>query len=134
MARTPRLGPKIDQFFKLRKERLALESKADKIKIKEGVLKDQLIVDMDFQEVDSSSGVLGTVSITRPEIFRASDWPKLYAWIKKTGTFEVLSPRLHQSNINEQFESFTPAKKAKGIPGIEKGTVVKFHATAKRGM
>ena len=133
MARTPRLGPKIDQFFKLRKSRLSLEKEAEKIKKKENFIRDKLIQSMNEQEVDSASGVLGTVTVTQPEQFRAADWPAVFAWIKKTGTFEVLSPRLHQNNIAETLEQMTPAKQKKGIPGIETVKVTKFHATARRG-
>jgi hypothetical protein len=133
MARVPRLGPQIDKFFKLRKERLKLESAAKAIKTKEDHVKDRLIIAMDLQEVDSSAGVLGTVSITRPEVFRAADWPKIYAWVKKTGAFEIFGKTLHQSNIVEQLQE-NPKLAKKGIPGMEKATIVKFHATAKRGI
>jgi len=132
MARGIHLGTKIDKFFTLRNERLGLEKLAAAIKKKESGIKDQLITAMDKHEVESASGVLGTVSITRPEVARCSYWPALFAWIKRNNNFEVLSPRLHQSNIEELFEE-KPALARKGLPGVEHVAVVKFNATAKRG-
>lgn len=132
MARTPRLGPKIDQYFKLRRQRLDFEKEADKIKKKESKLKDQLIESMNKQEVDSATGVLGTVSITRPEVPRANDWPAFYAWIRKNNAFELLQRRVNEANVAERLEQ-KPQLRKTGIPGIEFVKVVKFHATGKRG-
>jgi len=128
-SKPPALGGKINAYFKLRTQRLKLEKEAGKIKTKEGVLQDTLIVAMNAAKIDSAKGSAGTVSLTRPEVFRSTDWPKLFAWIKKTGNFEVLSPRLHQSNIAEQLES-DPKLAKKGLPGVETAKVTKFHATA----
>lgn len=128
---SPALGKKIDRFFALRAKRLKIERDAKKIKTDEDELKDALIAALQKAKLDSAKGTHGTVSITTPKVFRATDWPAVFAWIKRTGSFEVLSPRLHQSNIDEQFEN-DPKLAKRGIPGTEQVSVVKFHATAAR--
>lgn len=132
MARTPRLGPKIDKFFKLHKERLRLESEAAKVKTKEIKLKDQLIAEMNLQEVDSARGVLGTISLSTPEVPRAIDWPLFYVWVRKNNAFELIQRRVHEGNTAERLEH-SPALKKKGIPGIEFVKITKFTPTMKRG-
>ncbi len=133
MAKPPAgLGKKIDRFFKLRKERLDLEKKAGKIKVKESDVRDDLIIMMDKAKLTAATEASGTVSITRPEIGRVDDWAALYAWIKRNNAFELLQRRLNQSDLDERYE-LKPVLAKNGIPGISKVTVVKFHATAKKG-
>ena len=131
-TKSPALGKKIDQFFKIQGKRLNLERQAKKIKIEENKVRDDLIEAMDKAKIDAAKGVLGTVSLRRPEIVRAVDWPALFKWVRKNNAFEILSRGLNQSNITERYEQH-PALAKKGIPGTDTVTVVKFSATAKRG-
>lgn len=131
-TKPPALGKKIDRFFSLRADRLKLEKQAAKFKEKENKVRDDLIIAMDKAKIDAAKGVLGTVSIKRPEIARAHDWPALFKWIRKNNAFEILKQGLNQSNITERYEQ-SPALAKKGIPGIDTVTVVKFSATPKRG-
>ncbi len=127
----PFLSNKIDKLFELRAERSKLAKAESKLKEREAVIKDDLIIAMGKAGTDLAKGTRGSVSISRPEVGRVHDWPKLQAWIKKTNTFEVLQLKLNQSNYMEQLES-SPALAKKGIPGVEKITVVKFTPTAKK--
>jgi len=131
-ARTVALGKRIDKYFEVRAKRLKLERDAGKLKESESLIKDELIDKMNQAKLDSAKGTMGSVSITTPTVAQADDWTTIFAWIKKTGTFEVLSPRLHNGNIAEQLEH-DPKLAKRGIPGVNMVKVTKFTATAKRG-
>jgi hypothetical protein len=130
-TKPPPLGKKIDKFFELRAERLKIEKSVSKLKEREAKIKDDLIIAMGKAGTDLAKGTKGSVSISRPEVGRVFDWPALFAWIKKTNNFEVLSRRLSQSDYADQLEQ-SPALAKKGIPGVEKITIVKFSASAKK--
>jgi hypothetical protein len=44
---------------------------------------------------------------------RVADWDKLYAFVKKTGSFDLLQRRLTDSAIQERWEA------GKSVPGVE---------------
>ena len=125
------LGTKIDRYFTLRAERLALEKKVSKIKVKEGDVKDDLITLLTKAKLDSASGKNGTISIKHPKVGQVVDWPKLYAWIRKNNAFELMQRRLNQSDYDQRLEQHPRLAKT-GIPGVDQITVTKFSATAKR--
>jgi len=126
------IGKKVDRYFVLLKERLALDKKVKAAKVKENAVRDQIIDALNKEKLDSAKGSLGTVSLTRPEVGQPDDWPVIFSWIKKTGNFDILKRGLSQSGLNDVF-AHDPKIKKKGIPGISIVTVTKFHKTAKRG-
>ncbi len=133
-GKAPALGKRIDRFFGLHLKRLALEREAKKIKTVEHLLRDELIEAMNAAKppLESVTVASGTISLTRPEVAQVEDWVKIHAWIKKTGTFEIMQLQLHQGNINEQYEN-SPALAKRGIPGVKLVRVTKFHPSPKKG-
>ena len=64
---------------------------------------------------DQSTGVQGArarVQVTTSAVPQVSDWPKFYAYIKRTGSFELLGRGLSRQAITERWEA------KKEIPGM----------------
>lgn len=125
----PKLDSKIKKFFDLRKARLTLDKKAAEAKKKENKVRDDLILAMDKAGTDVAKGPAGSVSITRPDVPRVTDWLKLYVWIRKNNAFELLQRRINEGDFNERLAQ-SPRLAKNGIPGVEQVKIVKFHATA----
>lgn len=126
------LGKRMDQYFGLRAKRLALEKQTEALKKQESEVQGDLVVRLGKLGVDSARCSKGTVSVTRPVVASVKDWPSFYAWLRRNNLLEMLQRRVSQGVVEEWFEQAAPAKKAKGIPGLERVSIVKFHATAAR--
>lgn len=73
-----------------------------------------------------SSGIMGkkaTVRVTTKVKPTVEDWPALYAYIKRTGSFELLQKRLGEAAVKERWDE------NKTIPGVGKFNVVGLSIT-----
>jgi hypothetical protein len=105
----------------------ALDAKADLIKrqLKEvedeyGALEKHLIDSIPKEDLQGATGKTARVELDRKTVPTAKDWDAIYAYIKKTGAWELLHKRLSTTACNERWA----AKRV--IPGVEPFTVVKL--------
>jgi len=108
-----------------------LDVKADAIKAQLKVVEDEyraleahLIESIPKEDLQGATGKTARVELDRKPVPTAKDWDKLYAYIKKTGAFDLLHKRLSTTACNERWA----AKRV--IPGVESFTVVKLKLTA----
>ena len=84
------------------------------------VLQEHLINTLPKSQSTGVSGVLATAKITTDQVPTVEDWDKLYAFIKKTGSFDLLGRSLSATAVKERWD----AKKA--VPGVGTFNVVKL--------
>ena len=114
MAEPQKLGTLIDNMQKIRVERAALAKKdkelEDKLNDLEKDVKERLLA----EGMDKASGKLATASLKRSLVGNVKDWEKVYAYVKRSGNFQLFQRRLSDAAYREILE-----KKGADIPGIE---------------
>jgi len=83
-------------------------------------------------KVGESSGVQGMSSRTQISedvipVVAAADWPKVYAYIKRTGSFEILNKALNRTAVRERWDA------KKQVPGVNKFIAKKVSCTKLSG-
>jgi hypothetical protein len=121
MPKMPKsLGACVDLYYELRQERLAAEKAADAIKVREQFAFDHIInsipkgdggaVGKRFKAIRTETA---QYSIEKDEDF--------YAFIKKTGSFDLLNRAINQKAVRERLEDPKFLKRyPTGVPGTKK--------------
>lgn len=112
-----------DLLYEIRLERLAIQKQADALEAKEKLIKEHLINSLPKGEASGIAGKVARVSITTKELPQVDDWEKLQAYIKRTGSFELLGRSLSRGAVEERWA----AKKT--IPGVSKFNAVSVSCT-----
>lgn len=113
-----------DALYKTRERRLAAQKVADGIEEEEKFLKEYLIQNLSTSlHANGISGKLARVQKILKEVPQVADWPVLQAYIKRTGSFDLLQKRLSDGAVKERWD----AKKA--VPGVTKFTAVTLSVT-----
>lgn len=103
-----------DKWWLLRADRLALEKQAEAVAVTEREAKAALMESFKLiKDATSVGGKLVVVSIDEEDVPTVTDWPKLYAHIKKTGAWELLQRRVAVPAVRERWEE------DKAIPGVD---------------
>lgn len=117
MKMPAKLGGKIDLVYVLRAERLVVQKEYDEkiaeMKKQENAIKEAIIADLRKQGLDKGSGDKCTASISTGVVPQVTDWDRVYAWVKRTGAFEIFEKRISKSAFKERYEA------KEGIPGID---------------
>jgi hypothetical protein len=92
------------QWRKKRAERLKLEKEARALQVEEKALKDQIIAALRNSENKSVSNGERIIQLVPKEEPVVNDWDILYAYIKRTGNFELLYRRLNPAAVKERWE------------------------------
>lgn len=127
MAKTPMKFPKTmgacaDMLFTTREARLKLQKEVDELARAEAALREYIINNMPKTDT-GASGKLARVSILTKQVPQVKDWDKFYAYVKKTGQFELLQRRLSDAAIRERWDNGAQ------VPGVEPfgAVVVSLH-------
>lgn len=120
------LGACADVLFDMRQERLALEKVVEAMKANERAITDHIIDNLPKGDT-GAAGKHHKVQ-TRVEQVPQIDndnggWEKLYNYIKKTGSFDLLQRRLNTKAVMERLED------KKKVPGTKLFSVVKVSLT-----
>lgn len=111
------LGASIDLGLKLERERLAyqkeVEAKIAEMELREKTLDDHILGMLEAQGLDKAAGAEASVSLSKQPIPTVKDWGKFYAYIKKTGQFDLLEKRPARGAYRERVEA------GLSIPGVE---------------
>lgn len=116
------LGGCVDLYFKTRETRLKIQKEIDRLEALEKGLKEHLISGI-HKDDGGAVGRIGRCERYTDTIPRAAEWPKIYAFIKRTGSFDLLQKRLNDKAVQDRWDD------KKIIPGIEAFKLVKlsFH-------
>lgn len=109
------IGPSIDHLSELREQKRELEAKVKVIEAEYAAIEAALMSQLDDQGMAKATGTKATASISVTVVGNLVDPEKLHDFIKKTGYFHLLQPRLSDPACRELFE----AKGDKAIPGVE---------------
>ena len=112
-----------DALYSVREERLAAQKVVDALARKEAALREHLIDNLPKSEASGIAGKLARASIVKDTIPQVKDWVAFHAYIKRTGSFDLLQKRLSDGAVKERWEA------GKSLPGVERFTVVKVSIT-----
>ena len=107
-----------DLLWVVREERLFADKTAAKLKEREEAIKAHLIETLPKSEATGVAGRLARVSIVNKIVPQVKDWAKLYAYIAKTKSWELLQRRVGEGAVRERWDA------GKEIPGVEHFTAV----------
>ena len=123
-------GQLIDKLYKLRAQRLELEADAKLLKKQESALKALILVELPRLNLDAAAGKIASASLSSiwvPQILdAAADWPLLYKYIQKHGSFEMLHKRLSAEPFQERWAA------GEQVPGVSAVRVVSISLTARK--
>lgn len=114
------LGASIDALFKLREKKRKAEAAVKAIDEQITIESDAMIAKLREAKLESASGKLATASINTLTFPNVKDWPTVHAWVKKTGSFELLHKRISVETWREWLDAGKP------IPGIEAASDTKL--------
>ena len=117
------LGAVADELFQLKEQRGRVQKIADAIEEREKLLKAWVIDNLPKSKSTGVSGQLATVTIVTKDIPTAKDWDKIYAFILKHKSFDLLQRRLAEGSVKERWEN------DETIPGIEHFNAVTVSVT-----
>lgn len=107
------LSSLIDAFGAARDERLAADKVAEKLKEKEGLLKEVIIQELRASESSGSSGKAFGVNLKKKDKIVSNDWLAFYAYIKEHDAFDLLHKRITESAVQLRLDD------GQTVPGIE---------------
>lgn len=120
MAKAPKvvpLGVAIDALYAMRDLRIEKARAVDEMKRLEKVAARDILDRLKLEKSLKSSGQSATFSITKSVVPVPENWVKLYAYIKKTGEFELLHQRIASTAWGERHAA---GIKVPGIEAMEK--------------
>lgn len=112
-AKKVSIGTRIDGLNTLREQKRVLETQVKMIEEKYKAEEEELILQMEAEGVDKSTGKTASAGISTNIVANIVDWDALTKYIKKTGYFHLLQHRVSDPAARELFET-------KGaVPGLE---------------
>lgn len=103
-----------DLLFTTRQARLEIQKQVDAHAKMETILREHLINELPKGEASGIQGKLARASVVLKVKPTVEDWPALYAYVKKTGNFDMLQRRLSDTAVKERWED------GKEVPGVGK--------------
>ena len=110
----------VDNYISIRAQRLALDHEAADLKETEDNLYKVIVSKMRDEGMSAMGGKNGMVKLKESEEPVATDWPELYIYIQRTGSFEFLHKRLSTLAIKEHWDA------GEDIPGVGSTTIYKL--------
>lgn len=112
------IGACADLLYQTRQKRLDAQKVVDALQAEETALKNHIIDTLPKSEATGAAGKLCRVSVVKKEAPQVEDWDKFYAYVKKTGQFDLMQKRLADSAIKERWND------GKKIPGVKVNSYV----------
>jgi hypothetical protein len=113
------MGAVADLLYTTRQDRLKLQKAVDLLDAQEKALREHIINTLPASD-SGAAGLLARVSIVKKTIPQVEDWTKLWAYVKRTGDFDLLQKRLSPPAVEERWEA---KKKVPGVVPFEVKTV-----------
>jgi len=99
------LGTKIDELYALRALRLDLQKKVDACKAEETVMRSNILDLLQEAGLAKASGLMATCGIKHTKEPVVEDWDKVWDYITKTGSFELVQKRISAPAWRELLEA-----------------------------
>jgi hypothetical protein len=111
------MGACADLLYSTREQRLLAQRIVDDLAKRESAIREHIINTLPKTDT-GASGKLARVSVITKQVPQVHDWDKFYAYVKKTGQFELMQRRLSDTAIRERWDN------GRQIPGVEPFGVV----------
>lgn len=116
---TKSLGPMVDKYHAIREQRLAIDRYAKEWKAEENRLYEHIL----SQIPKGDGGAVGKeykAIRTESDVYSIDDDKAFYAYVKKTGSFDLLNRAVNQKAVRERMDDpkFMKANKGK-VPGLK---------------
>ncbi len=109
----------VDELYKLKSEKSAINAEVKRIEDREKELKDYLIEKLPKDDATGVSGKLAVGEVVTKVVPTVKDWEKLYAYIKKHGAWDLLKRAVNTKAAEDRW-----GDKQNKLPGVEAFTVV----------
>jgi hypothetical protein len=130
------LGACADLYHDTREKRLAEDKKVKEIKADETAIANHIIDQLDKSNDGGAVGRRYKAIVKTEEVYQVEDWDKLYAFLKKTGEFDLLNRALNQAAVKERVAMQDPPTGKRGEnwkpklpPGVTTFRAVKLSVT-----
>jgi hypothetical protein len=121
MSIQPTMGSLIDGMFDLREQKRSLDAEIKKIEEKLDAQEKLVLERMELEGTNAVKGKKASASISTNVVANVVDWDKVYAFVKKTGNFQLFQRRISDPAFRELME-------LKGaVPGVEPFTKKKIN-------
>lgn len=118
-----KVGAAIDLLYKVRKERKRLISLGEREKEQESMIEEKIFGMFKKSELEGGRGKTAQASIKRSDVPTFDNDRKFFAYVKKTGDFDLLQRRLSVEACRERWAA------KKQIPGVGIFTKVSLNLT-----
>jgi len=115
MAQT-KIGTTITKFLKLKAKITAETKKVEALKSEANAMSIEIIKELESTNAMGADVKAGSVKLKEEIMFSAKDWKKVWKWIFKNNSEDILQKRLSQPMLRELLEDGVK------IPGLEKMT------------
>jgi hypothetical protein len=105
----------VNDYIRLREDRLSLERQAEAIKEKETELKAGLIEALATHGANGVAGATHRVTLRKKSVPQVQDWSKLYEYILQNEAFDLLQRRLSAPAVVERWDD---KKEVAGVVAI----------------
>lgn len=111
------IGPKADEYMAVREHRLAMEKAARSVKDRETELHNSIMDALAESTETGGFGQLYRVNRVEKDVTNVKDWDAFWAYVQKTGNFNLMQKRLNDKAAREMFED------GQEVPGVEQGKI-----------
>ena len=101
-----------DLLYDTTQKRLGLSRQLKRMEALETQLETWLIENLPVSNATGTAGQVARVQIKLNPVPTVEDWPKFYAYVKRTGAFDLMQKRLSKEAVQERWEA------KKKIPGV----------------
>jgi hypothetical protein len=112
-----------DLLYETREKRLKVQKNADELEELEKALKAHIIDNLPKSQASGIQGKVASVTLRKKIVASLKDDKKFFAYIKKTGDFDLLQRRLNDAAVQARWEQ------KKNVPGVEPFTTVTISCT-----
>lgn len=113
----PKLGERIDEIYRLEQKIRGLEAnhalKVAALKSLVAARTDEVLAGFSEEEIAGATGKLATAERRRSAVPSLKDWAVFTAWVKKTGSFDLLERRVAKTAWRDRLDAGVK------VPGVE---------------
>lgn len=121
------MGACADLLFATRQRRLEAQKVVEAIQADETAIKEYIIASLSKGDDKGGIGKTHQVQVYTDPVPRIADPDKLFAYIKKTNSFDLLQRRVNEAAVKERWAD------KKKVPGVEPFNVTKVSLTKRKG-
>lgn len=111
---TPKtIGACADLIYKIREQRKKAQKVIDDFDAQEAVIREHIINTLPKSDTTGVAGKVARVMVITKTVCQVENWDKFYAYIKKTGAFELMQRRVSDGSVKERWDQ------KKNVPGVK---------------